>query len=139
MNSVILSTVSRLVTALLLVFSLFLLIRGHNLPGGGFVGGLVASGAFVLQMLAEGTQSARRLLGIDPTRLIAIGLIVAAGSGVFSFFHDAPFLTGFWDKTVWPVLGKIGTPLIFDIGVYITVLGVACLIVFSLGEEGEED
>jgi multicomponent Na+:H+ antiporter subunit B len=139
MNSVILSTVSRLVTALLLMFSVFLLIRGHNLPGGGFVGGLVAGGAFVLQMLAEGTHSARRLLGIDPARLIAIGLIVAAASGLFSFFHDTPFLTGFWDKTVWPVLGKIGTPLIFDIGVYITVLGVACLIVFSLGEEGEED
>jgi multicomponent Na+:H+ antiporter subunit B len=139
MNSVILSTVSRLITGLLLMFSVFLLIRGHNLPGGGFVGGLVAGGAFVLQMLAEGPHSARRLLGIDPARLIAIGLIVAAASGIPSFFEGVPFLTGFWDKTVWPVLGKIGTPLIFDIGVYITVVGVACLIVISLGEEGEED
>lgn len=139
MNSVILSTVSRLITGLLLMFSVFLLIRGHNLPGGGFVGGLVAGSAFVLQMLAEGPRSARHLLGIDPVRLIAIGLIVAAGSGIPSFFHGTPFLTGFWDKTVWPVLGKIGTPLVFDIGVYLTVIGVACLIVLSLGEEREED
>ncbi len=139
MNSVILSTVSRLITGLLLMFSVFLLIRGHNLPGGGFVGGLVAGSAFVLQMLAEGPRSARRLLGIDPTRLIGIGLAVAASSGIPSLFLGTPFLTGYWDKTVWPVLGKIGTPLVFDTGVYLTVLGVACLIVISLGEEERED
>lgn len=139
MNSVILSTVSRLITALLLMFSVFLLIRGHNLPGGGFVGGLVAASAFVLQMLAEGPRSARRLLAIDPAKLIGIGLAVAAASGIPAFFHGTAFLTGYWGKTVWPVLGKLGTPLVFDTGVYITVVGVACLIVFSLGEEEKED
>jgi multicomponent Na+:H+ antiporter subunit B len=139
MNSVILSTVSRLITGLLLMFSVFLLIRGHNLPGGGFVGGLVAGSAFVLQMLAEGPRSARHLLGIDPGRLIGIGLAVAAASGIPALFQGTPFLTGYWDKTVWPVLGKIGTPLVFDTGVYLTVLGVACLIVISLAEEDGED
>lgn len=135
MNSIILATVSRLVTALLLVFSLFLLIRGHNLPGGGFAGGLVAAGAFVLEMLARGLPSARRLLGINPSILIGIGLGVAVLSGAVGFAEGMPFLTGLWDKTEWPVLGKLGTPLLFDTGVYLTVLGVACLIVFSLGED----
>lgn len=135
MNSVILATVSRLVTALLLIFSLFLLIRGHNLPGGGFAGGLVAAGAFVLELLARGSTSARKLLGVDPSILIGIGLAVAVLSGLPGMVEGMPFLTGVWDKTVWPVLGKLGTPLLFDTGVYITVLGISCLIVFSLWEE----
>jgi multicomponent Na+:H+ antiporter subunit B len=135
MNSVILATVSRLVTALLLILSLFLLIRGHNLPGGGFAGGLVAAGAFVLELLARGSTSARKLLGVDPSILIGIGLAVAVLSGLPGMVEGMPFLTGVWDKTVWPVLGKLGTPLLFDTGVYITVLGISCLIVFSLWEE----
>lgn len=139
MNSVILATVSRLLTGLLLVFSVFLLLRGHNLPGGGFAGGLVASCAFVLHALANGFPSARQLLGIYPRLVMGAGLAIAALSGVVGILAGRPFLTGLWDKTPLPVIGKLGTPLFFDIGVYFTVLGVTCLIVFSLGEEGEED
>ena len=139
MNSVILTTVGRLVAALLLIFSFFLLLRGHNLPGGGFAGGLVAAGAFVLVMLSEGVPTARRLLGVDPAKLLGIGLLVAMASGFPALFTGKPFLTGMWDKTVWPVLGKVGTPLVFDTGVYIVVLGVVCMIVFSLGGEDAED
>ncbi len=139
MNSVILTTVGRLVAALLLIFSFFLLLRGHNLPGGGFAGGLVAAGAFVLVMLSEGVPTARRLLGVDPAKLLGIGLLVAMASGFPALFIGKPFLTGMWDKTVWPVLGKVGTPLVFDTGVYIVVLGVVCMIVFSLGGEDAED
>lgn len=138
MNSVILTTIGRLVAALLLIFSFFLLLRGHNLPGGGFAGGLVAAGAFVLVMLSEGVPTARRLLGVDPIKLLGIGLSVAVASGMPSVVAGMPFFTGFWDKTVWPVLGKVGTPLVFDVGVYIVVLGVASLIVFSLGEDDGE-
>ncbi len=139
MNSVILTTVGRLVAALLLIFSFFLLLRGHNLPGGGFAGGLVAAGAFVLVMLSEGVPIARRLLGVDPAKLLGIGLLVAMASGFPGLFTGKAFLTGMWDKTVWPVLGKVGTPLVFDTGVYIVVLGVVCMIVFSLGGEDAED
>lgn len=139
MNSIILATVSRLLTGLLLVFSVFLLLRGHNLPGGGFAGGLVAASAIVLHALANGFPSARRLLGADPRMIMGAGLIVAIGSGLAGMLAGRPFLTGLWDKTPLPVVGKLGTPLLFDVGVYITVLGMVCLIVFSLGEEGEED
>ncbi len=81
MNSIILSTVSRLLAALMLVFSVFLLLRGHNLPGGGFAGGLVAAGAFVLHALSFGFPAARRMLWFEPQTIIAAGLIVALGSG----------------------------------------------------------
>ena len=135
MNSIILTTVSRLLTGLLLVFSVFLLLRGHNLPGGGFAGGLVAAGAFVLHALAAGFPSARRMLWFDPRTVMGLGLLVAAGSGMVAFAHDLPFLTGLWDKTPLPVVGKIGTPLVFDTGVYLLVLGMTCLVVFALGED----
>lgn len=135
MNSIILATVSRLLTGLLLVFSVFLLLRGHNLPGGGFAGGLVAASAFVLHALAAGFPAARRMLWLDPRTIMALGLLVAAGSGVLGFVYDLPFLTGLWDKTPLPVVGKLGTPLVFDTGVYLLVLGMTCLVVFALGED----
>ncbi len=135
MNSLILATVSRPLTALLLVFSIFLLLRGHNLPGGGFAGGLVAASAFVLHGLAAGFPAARRMLWFDPRTIMALGLLVAAASGFLGFFYDLPFLTGLWDKTPLPVVGKLGTPLLFDTGVYLLVLGMTCLVVFALGED----
>lgn len=135
MNSLILATVSRLLTGLLLVFSIFLLLRGHNLPGGGFAGGLVAASAFVLHALASGFASARRLLGLDPRTIMGLGLAVAACSGLAAFLRGAPFLTGLWGETPLPVIGKLGTPLVFDAGVFLLVLGMTCLVVFTLGEE----
>jgi len=138
MKSVILAALSRLIFGLLLLFSIFLLLRGHNLPGGGFVGGLVAAGAFVLQALAEGFAEARRHLRFPARVILGVGLVVALTSGLLGMFYGYPFLTGIWTPEPLPVLGKLGTPLMFDLGVYLTVLGVTCQVVFSLGEEGEE-
>jgi multicomponent Na+:H+ antiporter subunit B len=139
MNSIILASVARLLTGLLLVFSVFLLIRGHNLPGGGFSGGLVAGCAFVLYGLANGFPSARRMLGICPRLFIGGGLVIAIWSGLLGLVADRPFLTGLWLKTPLPVVGKLGTPWLFDVGVYFTVLGITTLIVFSLAEDAEEE
>ena len=139
MNSVILATVSRLLTGLLLVFSVFLLLRGHNLPGGGFSGGLVAASAFVLYAFASGFPAARRMLVFYPRLYMGFGLVVALISGLAANVAGLPFLTGLWDKTPLPVVGKLGTPLFFDVGVYFAVLGVTTLIVFSLGEDSEEE
>jgi len=139
MNSVILSATNRLLSGLLIIFSVFLLLRGHNLPGGGFAGGLVASCAFVLQALAFGVASAKKLLVFDPHTIIAVGLLVALLSGLPAVLDGLPFLTGMWDKTPLPIVGKLGSPLWFDLGVYIVVGGICCLIVFSLGEELEEE
>jgi multicomponent Na+:H+ antiporter subunit B len=117
------------------VLSVFLLLRGHNLPGGGFAGGLVAASAFVLHALATDFASARRMLWLDPRTIMGLGLLVATVSGLLAFFQGKPFLTGLWDKTPLPVVGKLGTPLMFDSGVYLLVLGMTCLVVFSLGED----
>ena len=138
MKSVILAALSRLIFGLLLLFSLFLLLRGHNLPGGGFVGGLVAASAFVLQAMAEGFAEARHRLILPVRVIMGMGLAVALASGCLGMFYGDPFLTGLWTPGALPILGKLGTPLLFDLGVYLTVLGVTCRVVFSLGEEGEE-
>lgn len=138
MKTLILQTTNRVIMSLLLVFSVFLLLRGHNLPGGGFSGGLVAACAFALHALACGVPSARRMLVVDPRSLIGLGLVVALLSGVPALADHLPYLTGLWAKTPLPVVGKVGTPLVFDVGVYFTVLGVVLLLVFSLAEEEED-
>ena len=136
MRSVILQTAIQYITPLMLIFSLFLLFRGHNEPGGGFTGGLVASAAFALYMIANGSQKARELLKFDPVNLIGAGLAIALGSGLISIFvFDDVFMKGFWTKTEYPVLGKLGTPFLFDIGVYLLVIGISLKILFSLYEE----
>jgi multicomponent Na+:H+ antiporter subunit B len=136
-NSVILITTSRLLRPLLLAFSLFVLMRGHNEPGGGFAGGLLAASAFTLQALCLGVASARRALRIEPHTLMGAGLLLAAGSGIPTLAEGEPFLTGRWTGIAAPFDGEIAvsTTLLFDIGVYLVVLGVTLLIVFTLIEE----
>lgn len=135
MFSVILSTASRYLLPLLLIFSFFLLLRGHNEPGGGFVGGLVAAAAYALYFIANGVDEAEKLLKSEPIRLIAVGLVLAIVSTVPSLFVGNNFMTGQWMDTNFPLIGKIGTPLLFDVGVYFLVLGIALKIIFSLAEE----
>jgi multicomponent Na+:H+ antiporter subunit B len=133
--SVILATGARYILPVVLLLSAFLLIRGHNEPGGGFVGGLAASAAFVLFALAFGVRRARDVLSTDPRLLIGGGLLVAILSGLVPLLLGLPFLTGLWYPHEVPVIHKIGTPLLFDIGVYLVVIGVVLTIVFTLAEE----
>ncbi len=137
MNSLILRTASQYLHPLLLLFSVFLLLRGHNEPGGGFVGGLVAAAAFCLQMIAYDVQTARRMLSVDPRTLVAVGLLMAVLSGAPGLLGGYPFLTGLWmDINVFGLVSlHLGTPILFDLGVYSVVLGVTVLLVFSFAEE----
>jgi multicomponent Na+:H+ antiporter subunit B len=135
MPSLILSTATRYLLPLLLLASVYLLLRGHNAPGGGFVGGLVAAAAFTLYVISDGVAAGRRLLRVDPHNLIGSGLLTALGSGLLGPLLGAPFLVGLWLPEPLPVVGKMGTPILFDIGVYLTVLGVMLLTVFALAEE----
>lgn len=135
MFSVILSTASRYLLPLMLIFSFFLLLRGHNEPGGGFVGGLVAAAAYALYLIANGIDEAKKLLKAEPIKLIAIGLLIAVISAFISVINGKNFMTGIWAKNEIPVIGKVGTPLLFDLGVYFLVLGIVLKIVFSLAEE----
>ena len=135
MDSLILRSGARLLVPLMLLFSVFVLVRGHNEPGGGFVGGLVAATAFALVLLSEGLTEARRLLRLDPLTLVAAGLFVALASGVPPLLRAWPFMTGLWLKVPLPVVGKVGSPVIFDVGVYLVVLGIVLAILFALAEE----
>jgi multicomponent Na+:H+ antiporter subunit B len=134
-QSLILSTATRYLLPLLLLFSFFLLLRGHNEPGGGFVGGLVAAAAFALYAIAIDVKATRGILKVEPRVLIGAGVLTAAFSGLLSLLAGKPFLTALWLKQPLPVLGKVGTPLLFDIGVYLLVLGVTLMIIFALVEE----
>lgn len=135
MRSLILNTCARYLLPLLLVFSVFLLIRGHNAPGGGFVGGLVASTAITLYAIAYGVERARRVAVANPITLISLGLSLALASGLIGLLAGDPFLTGQWEDNPVPVIGKLGTPLLFDTGVFVLVLGIVLTIIFALAEE----
>lgn len=132
MNTLILRATTRFMLPVLLLFSVFLLLRGHNSPGGGFAGGLVAAAAYTLYALAFGPKASREALRVDTRHLIGGGLIIAAASGVAGLFAGQPWLTGLWIHQ-----GDIhlGTPLAFDIGVYLTVAGVVLTIILTLAEE----
>ncbi len=136
MHSMILSTATRYLLPLLLMLSVFLLLRGHNEPGGGFVGGLVAGAALALYAMALGLRPARQVLGIDPRTLIYFGLLAAALSGLPALFGGLEFMTGLWSAQALPVIGKLGTPLLFDVGVYLVVIGITLTIIFALMENG---
>jgi multicomponent Na+:H+ antiporter subunit B len=116
---------------LLLLFSLFLLLRGHNEPGGGFVGGLIAAAAFALYAIAFGVRRARQALLVKPMTLLGAGLLIALLSGLPAVVRGRPFLAALWASG--PV--AVGTPAVFDAGVFLVVAGVALMMIFSLGEE----
>ncbi len=134
--SVILQTGARYMLPVVLLFSVFLLLRGHYLPGGGFIGGLAAAAGFALYALAYGIPSARDLLTINPLSLIGVGLLVAIMSGLLSLGLGQPFMTGIWWEL--PLIGDIGTPVIFDVGVYLVVIGVVLQIIFVLGDSSND-
>ena len=121
---------------LLLLASLVILYRGHNLPGGGFVGGLAASLAFAVLSLARGAAEARRWLRVEPLTLAGIGLALAVASGIPGMLvpGGAPFLTHLWWQPS-ASLPKLGTTMLFDLGVYLVVLGSVLSYLFGLQKE----
>ena len=137
MKPLILPTAARLLLPLLLLFAVFLLLRGHNQPGGGFAAGLVAAAAFALYAIATDVPTARRALGVAPRTLLGVGLLVALLTGLLPVLDGRPFLTGLWGYLWLPGLGRVdvGTPLLFDGGVFLVVIGMTLTIVLSLAEE----
>ncbi|MBD1434081.1 Na+/H+ antiporter subunit B [Sphingobacterium sp. DN00404] len=132
MKSAILQTATRYLLPILLLFSFFLLLRGHYYPGGGFVGGLVASIAFVLHSFANGTENTMKILRYKPLSLIPIGLAISAVSVTFPLLLGFPPMTGLWFEEPIPVIGMIGSALFFDLGVYLVVIGVVLTILFTI-------
>jgi multicomponent Na+:H+ antiporter subunit B len=122
---------------LLLVFSAFMMLRGHNAPGGGFIGGLIAATGFVVYAIACGTADARKALRFDPANIAGAGLGIALLAGVMAMLWGDAFFTGQWlflgateDSKGLP----LSSVLVFDIGVYLVVLGAVLSITFALEE-----
>jgi len=140
-NSIIVSAATRLLVSLLLVFSVYMLLRGHNLPGGGFIGGLIGATGFVLYAIAQGAQATREALRYEPQNIAMIGLGIALFAGVMAYVFGDAFFTGQWwfagadpndpdDKGL-----PLSSVLVFDIGVYLVVFGSILTLVLALEEE----
>ncbi|MBU0723367.1 MAG: Na(+)/H(+) antiporter subunit B [Alphaproteobacteria bacterium] len=128
-SSLILRTMAPLVLWLALPVSIIVLIQGHNNPGGGFVGGLVAAAGVIFYALGRGPEAARVIMRVPPATLCGAGILLAALSGLPALLDpSAAFLTHLW----WMTDYGLGTALIFDIGVYLTVVGTATAIFLAL-------
>lgn len=134
MDSTILRTATNYLLPLLILFSIFVLLRGHYLSGGGFVGGLIASIAFVLHSFAYSTRKTLDLFSLEPIKLIGIGLCLSICSALVPVFYGEAILTGIWFAEDIAVIGAVGTALFFDIGVYLVVIGVVLTILFTIAE-----
>lgn len=135
--SLILRTASLILLPLLLLFAIFIMLRGHNLPGGGFVGGLVAAGAFALYGFARGSETASTGLRAAPHYLLGGGLAASLGSGILALLRGRPFLTGLWADIPLPGGHELhlGSTLLFDLGVFSVVVGTVLMMVLSLEQQ----
>lgn len=137
MNSLVLQTATRYLLPLLVLYSIFLLLEGHHRPGGGFSGGLMAAAAIALGTLAYDVATARQVLRIEPPHLIGVGLLAVAISGVWGWTQGKAFLTGIWTKVPAPGAGSLdlGTPLLFEVGIYLAVVGATLMILWTFAED----
>ena len=117
---------------LMLIFAIYLLLRGHNEPGGGFAGALVAGTAFAMLAITEGPRKVRRAIRLTPAVIATSGLVIALVAGVLPLVFLRPLFTGLW----WSVGHlHLGTPMLFDLGVFLAVLGGILAILLALEED----
>ncbi len=136
-RSWIFGTVVRFAFFVINAFAVYLFVRGHNAPGGGFIAGLASAASLVLLSLAIGLEALHRLIRVDPVRIAAAGLLVSILSGLAPLLAGGAYLTQFnWHLHEVPLLGDVhvGTPLVFDLGVYLVVIGITCKIIFVLAQ-----
>jgi multicomponent Na+:H+ antiporter subunit B len=139
MRTIIFRTIAPYLSALMVLFSIFVLLRGHNEPGGGFIGGLIAASALAIFGIACGVASVRRAIVFHPMGIAGFGLFIGALAGTFSFFKAQTFMTSqWWYVNMFGVEIPLSSPLIFDVGVYLVVVGAIGSIALAL-EEREAD
>ena len=139
-SSLVLESSVTLVFHTVLVFGLYLLFAGHNQPGGGFVGGLVAGSAFVLRYAVTGREGLDRAVPLDPSLPLGVGLLLAAGTGAAAWLFGGQFLESGKLELDLPVLGavKATSALPFDTGVFLVVVGLVLVMLRTLGAEAEQ-
>ncbi|MGH8696535.1 MAG: hydrogen gas-evolving membrane-bound hydrogenase subunit E, partial [Burkholderiales bacterium] len=131
------SVIMRLMFPAIAVLAIYLLLRGHNLPGGGFVAGLTMAVALILQYMAGGTHWAEARLGIRPVLLIGVGLLLAAAAGAGAWAFSRPFLTSGSAHVELPIVGELhlSSALAFDLGVFSLVVGATALVLIALAHQ----
>lgn len=132
MNTLIFRTVAPLISAVMALFSLIILLRGHNDPGGGFIGGLIAASAAAVYGMALSVGAVRRLLRFNPIGYAGAGVLIATTSGLLSAAFGDSFLTALWLPE-----HVFGTPGLFDVGVYLVVFGTTTAAALALEDSGE--
>lgn len=133
MTSLIFRTASHFLLIITLIFSIWVLFRGHNAPGGGFIGGLIGASGFALYLLAHGANALRRVIKINLAVLLSLGFLLVMISGLMGLFQNKIFLTGEWVK-LKIINIQIGSPILFDVGVYLVVLSSVLIIMLALEE-----
>jgi len=136
-NDVILRTVSRVAIFIVLAFSWYLFFSGHHEPGGGFIGGLMTSAALVLLSMSAGMNATERMIPVNYRIVIGIGLLTALLTGIGSFAAGVPFLSHAFGYFQLPLLGEteLATAVLFDLGVYLAVVGVTMTIIYTIGRD----
>ncbi len=138
MQTLIFRTIAPYVCALMILFSIFVCLRGHNEPGGGFIGGLIAVSALALYGISNGVNAVRKGIIVHPMAIAGFGLLWCAMIGLVSLFFNQPFFTGQWVfPEMFGVIVALSTPLFFDIGVYFVVVGAITSIVLELEEDSD--
>jgi multicomponent Na+:H+ antiporter subunit B len=137
-GTLILNVAARLLLPLQLLFSIFLLMRGHDEPGGGFIAGLVAAGGFTLYLFAHGRRALVEMLKVSPLDLVGMGLLFGVLSTLPAWWYGEAFFTAQW-WTIPLIDFKASTPLLFDIGVYLVVLGSVLTAITALVKTDQED
>ncbi|HRC73471.1 MAG TPA: MnhB domain-containing protein, partial [Candidatus Competibacter sp.] len=134
-HPVIVAALGRLVLPLALLVSAFMFLRGHNLPGGGFIAGLVTAAALVVQYLANGVAWSQERLPWEMPFFVGLGLLAAAVAGLGSLLFGYPFLTSTFGHFRWPLIGEfeLASAMVFDLGVYLVVVGASLSILVRLG------
>jgi multicomponent Na+:H+ antiporter subunit B len=136
MSTLILRTAAPFLTSLMVLFSVFVLLRGHNEPGGGFIGGLIAASGLAIYGIAAGVTPVRRAIYFHPMAISGTGLFLAGMSGLMAVFQDLPFLTGLWSSSdIFGFGAVLSTVVFFDIGVYLVVVGAITSIALALEAE----
>lgn len=136
-SDVILQTATQVLTFIILAFAIYILLAGHNHPGGGFVAGLITASAFVLLYIAFGLRYVRSLLPVDFKLVGAAGVLLSVATGAGALLFGAPFLTQTFATVSLPIVGEtdLATAVVFDIGVYLTVVGTMLTIISSISED----
>jgi multicomponent Na+:H+ antiporter subunit B len=133
-----LTLLDRVLTPVLLVLAVALLLAGHNSPGGGFIAGLVVASAFLMQIIARGDVFVRNLIGRYLQPVMGAGLVIAASAALLGLSAGVFFRAVWWKVPVGSTYLEFGTPVLFDLGVFLVVSAVVTSYILELSRPEEE-